>query len=233
MNLFKTAIAIDKPGTARKLKLVKPAVVLFLCSVCVSGNADQLLLANVNEAEKIFWEKVYPGSHYTLYCGEQFNSKTKDLSIERVYPTQWTVNYLGCSSVEQCRNESRRFNRIEADLHNYYPALTMIVRARSDFPYGEVAGEFREFFECDFEQDVRNEVIEARNRALGNIARSLFYMHWEYGLPLRNHSLKKLIRWHNDDPPSNDERRRNDIIEKLQGTRNSFIDEPEKANKLR
>ena len=212
---------------------MKKTIWLFLVATCAPCNADQLLLANANEAEKIFWEKVYPGTHYTLYCGEQFDSGAKEIEIEQVYPVQWTVNYLGCATVEQCRNESRRFNRIEADLHNYYPALSMIVRARSNYPFGEVPGEFREFFECDFEQDVRNKVVEARNPALGNIARSLFYMHWEYGLPIRNHSIEKLIKWHNDDPPSKDEKRRNDIIEKLQGTRNTFIDEPEKADQLR
>ena len=212
---------------------MKKLIFAFLVIASIPSNADQLLLANAKEAEKVFWEKVYPGTHYTLYCGERFDKKTETVDIELVYPINWAVSYLGCDSIEQCRNESRRFNRIEADLHNYYPALTMIIRARSDYPFGEVAGEFREFFECDFELDVRNEVVEARNNALGNIARSLFYMHWEYGLPIRNHSLEKLIRWHEGDPPSKDEKRRNDIIEKLQGTRNTFIDDPDKVNQLR
>jgi len=205
----------------------------FLVTVSICSHADQLRLANAEEATKVFWEKLYPGTFYTLYCGERFDKKTNEVEIEQVYPVQWTVNYLGCESADQCRSESRRFNRIEADLHNYYPALTMIVRARSDYPYGEVAGEFREFYECDFELDVRNEVVEARKEALGNIARSLFYMHWEYGLPIRNHNIEKLIQWHNEDPPSSDEKRRNDVIEKLQGTRNTFIDHPEKVNQLR
>lgn len=212
---------------------MRKTILAILVVISIPGHTDQLRLANVEEATNVFWEKVYPGTHYTLYCGERFEKKTEDIGIEHVYPTQWVVNYLGCDSLEQCRSESRRFNRIEADLHNYYPALLMIIRARSDFPYGEVAGEFREFFECDFELDTRNEVVEARKQALGNIARSLFYMHWEYGLPIRNHDIEKLIEWHNQDPPSSDEKRRNDIIEKLQGTRNTFIDHPEKVKQLR
>jgi len=75
--------------------------------------------------------------------------------------------------------------------------------------------------------------VEARNSALGNIARTLFYMHLEYGLPIDNHSLDKLITWNKQDPPSNDEKRRNDIIHRLQGNRNMFIDRPEKAEQLR
>ena len=220
-------------GEYKIIIMKKTAWALYLLALSFPCSADQLLLANAQEAEQVFWKELYPDTHYTLYCGERFSNKHEDLTIDLVYPVQWIISHLGCESAEQCRNESRRFNRIEADLHNYYPALKMIARARSNYVFGEVPGEFREFFECDFEQDVRNEVVEARNMALGNIARSLFYMHWEYGLPIKNHSLDTLINWHYQDPPSKDEKRRNEIIHKLQGTRNIFIDNPAKAEQLR
>lgn len=211
----------------------KSVLFLFTSILAAPCYADQLLLADARQAAQVFWGKLYAGTHYTLYCGERFDRKTSDLTIELIYPVRWIIDYLGCASVEQCRSESRRFNRMEADLHNYYPALAMIARARSNYPFGEVSGEFREFFECDFEQDVRNEVVEARDNALGNIARALFYMHWEYGLPLDKQNINTLIGWHNQDPPSSDEKRRNAIIEKLQGTRNTFIDNPAKVKQLR
>lgn len=210
----------------------KAGWILFTFIVFTPSNADQFLIANAEEAEKVFWKKIYPDSNFTLYCGERFSGKNDDLTVEHVYPIQWVIDYLGCGTSEQCRNESRRFNRIEADLHNYYPVLKMIKRARANFVYGDIPGEFREFFECDFEQDVRNETVEARTIARGNIARALFYMHWEYGLPINNHNINTLIAWHTEDPPSKDEKRRNDIIEKLQGTRNTFIDNPSKALQL-
>ena len=217
----------NKPNAMRQAACMILTLVVFM-----PCNADQFLLANAAEAEKVFWAKIYPGENFTLYCGERFSGKNDDLTIEHVYPVQWVVEYLGCGTTEQCRNESRRFNRIEADLHNYYPTLKMIKRARSNYAYGDIPGEYREFFECDFEQDVRNEIVEARTIARGNIARALFYRHWEYGLPINNHNINTLIAWHTEDPPSKDEKRRNDIIEKLQGTRNTFIDNPGKALQL-
>lgn len=44
--------------------------------------------------------------------------------------------------------------------------------------------------------------------------------------------LSTLLRWHNEDPPSAEEKRRNDIIEFYQGNRNPFIDRPMFANMI-
>jgi deoxyribonuclease-1 len=65
----------------------------------------------------------------------------------------------------------------------------------------------------------------------GDIARSLFYMHVEYGLPL-NGMTPMLKRWHVADPPNAHERWRNKLIEGLQGVRNRFIDKPQLAASL-
>ena len=193
--------------------------------------ADQFLIENFTTAEKLFWSKVYPGTHYSLYCGERFTSPS-NMVIEQVYPLSYISEFLECGSVQKCRAESARFQRIEADLHNMYPAQSMIHAARDDFKFGLVSGEFREFFECDFEVDLATRLAEPRSVSRGNIARSLFYMHWEYALPLDSKFLGLYLQWHRDDPPSKDEKRRNDIIEQLQGTRNIFIDAPNNVDKL-
>jgi Endonuclease I len=60
----------------------------------------------------------------------------------------------------------------------------------------------------------------------GNFARAIFYMHKEYGLPIDATMLPILIKWNRQDLVNQTERRRNDKIEQLQGTRNPFIDDP-------
>ena len=74
--------------------------------------------------------------------------------------------------------------------------------------------------------------MEPREIARGNLARSILYMHAEYGLPVNSTLGALLQKWNRDDPPSQDERRRNDVIERLEGKRNPFIDHPSQANSL-
>ena len=42
---------------------------------------------------------------------------------------------------------------MEADLHNLYPARADVNRARSNYIFGVIEGESREFDSCDFEYD--------------------------------------------------------------------------------
>ena len=138
---------------------------------------------------------------------------------------------MQCQSRKQCRQEkSTTFSRMEADMHNLYPVWQEVQILRRDNPYGEIEGEDWRFSDCDFEK--RLNIIEPRPIARGNIARAMLYMYKQYGLPLSKQTLRLMIEWHQNDPPSKQERIRNDVIEELQGSRNLFIDQPEKAKSL-
>ena len=193
--------------------------------------ADQLRIAYYQDAEKLFWERLYPEGGWTLYCGDWFGNHN-NIVIEDIYAKEWAMKYLKCESVEQCRAQSPKFSSIESDLHNMYPALKIIAKARADYSFGSIAGEFRDFFECNFEYDTRDRIVEPRAVAQGNIARAIFYMQFEYGLPVEKNLMKRLLEWNKGDPPSQDEVRRNDLIEQLQGTRNPFIDNPSQVENL-
>lgn len=190
--------------------------------------ADQTVIPNYDTArDTYFYDQLYPHGGWTLYCGARFEDRT-GLNVEHVYAASWMKGTAGCAgqSREDCRRNSERFNRMEADLHNLYPSLANINQARSNHLFGIIEGEAREFGECDFERDNTADLAEPRPIARGNVARSIFYMHTEYGAPIDERMATVLRRWHCEDPPSAQERRRNDVIEAIQGTRNPFIDNP-------
>jgi len=194
--------------------------------------ADQFEIANADEAQHLLWQKIYPSGGWTLYCGDHFTNDHRKLQMHAVYAMQWVIDHLDCGSINECRGKSARFNRIEADLHNIYPVLAMTGSARKDYQFGLVDGEFRDFFECDFEVDGGHKTVEPRASAKGNIARAIFYMIEEYQLPLASRELSQLLEWNRQDPVSEDEIRRNRLIETVQGNRNRFIDDPSRASRL-
>ncbi len=96
-----------------------------------------------------------------------------------------------------------------------------------------IKGEKRSFGQCDLEIDKRRRRVEPRPEVRGNIARAMFYIYDTYDLTIFRKQGELLKRWHREDPPDAEEKRRNDVIEKIQGTRNKFIDQPGLAYELK
>jgi deoxyribonuclease-1 len=200
----------------------------------VTATAGQTGIPDYETARGVFWYELYGTGGETLYCGRPFRAgERRGLNVEHVYPMSWVTRELRCGERKQCRERSAEFNRIEADLHNLFPSETLTNDARSSFRFGIVPGEPRRFGACDFEVDERARVAEPRPASRGEIARAMFYMSKTYGLKIFASSGRLLQQWHFEDPPDDQERRRNDRIEQLQGTRNPFVDRPEAAQKLR
>lgn len=213
----------------------KSTLLTVLCfSTCAATAAPgQQEFDNYFQALGVFWGEIYSDGGHTLYCNQAFgNRKGRSINVEHVYPMAWAMRSEGCDNRDQCRRVSARFNRIEADLHNLYPARKDINKIRGSFPFASVRGEAREFGDCDFELDRRRRQVEPRAAARGNIARAMFYMHHTYGLKIFRKQGELLQRWHRQDPPDDEERRRNRRIAALQGNRNPFIDAPETADRL-
>lgn len=88
--------------------------------------------------------------------------------------------------------------------------------------------------------------FEPANHVKGDVARILFYMATRYengdkvdlelidkvnnGSTPYHGKLSTLLKWHEQDPVDEFERNRNNVIYKLQGNRNPFIDHPEWVN---
>lgn len=181
---------------------------------------------NYAEIRPVFWGTVYASGGETLYCGEKFGSRHGgDINIEHIFPMSWVTKSLQCGEREECRNNSDRFNQIEADMHNLYPALADINYARSSMAFAILDGEDHYQPGCDFEIDKRRYLAEPRSAARGEIARAMLYMANTYPeLKLYRRQRELLEQWHRQDPPSDEERRRNRLIMQVQGTGNSLIE---------
>ena len=209
---------------------------LLASSACAEhdGSQGNKRITDYKSARPLMWGTLYAAGGETLYCGRRFGKhKGREINIEHVFPMSWAAWHFKCGKRKECRRSSDEFNLVEADMHNLWPSLADVNEARRSHPFAIIKGERHLYPACDFELDRRRKVVEPRPQVRGEIARSMFYMANEYGLKIRSRLGKTLVRWHRDDPVSDEEKRRNDVIEKIQGNRNPYIDHPKQADKMR
>ncbi|MDD9806061.1 MAG: endonuclease [Gammaproteobacteria bacterium] len=218
--------------TAAALLFAVHAAFLLAFPAAVAAANDGGALRDYMEARGVFWSQLYDGGGETLYCGMTFTRGrgARKLNIEHVFPMSWVTRALKCGRRNECRKRSARFNRIEADLHNLYPARADINQERSSMAFGIVRGEKRRYGQCDFEVNRRKRRAEPRPAARGKIARAMFYMADRYRLTIFPRQRRLLRQWNRAHPPGADEKRRNDVIQRLQGRRNPYIDNPSLAD---
>ena len=136
----------------------------------------------------------------------------------------WVTRALGCGDRDSCRRKSARFNQIESDMHNLYPARRDINKARGSYPFREVRGDRGIEPGCDVEVDHKARVAEPPQASRGNVARAMLYMSDRYGLEIFERQRRMLLEWHADDPVDDEERRRNRAIAGIQGNANPWIE---------
>lgn len=214
-------------------KLLIAATLLLSAAVAYQkgSNKNHYQRSQMNEyrqALKILWTKVYPQKGNTLYCHQKFSTKNrqerkKHVNAEHVFPMAWVAKDLKCGTRKQCQRKSKQFRHIESDLHNIYPALIKVNKARSSYRFGDVAGEKRRFGSCDFEVDKKYRIAEPRPAVRGEVARAMLYIEYQYGLKLHKKTKALMLKWDKEDPPSKEEKRRAKIIRQEQGKENPFI----------
>lgn len=112
---------------------------------------------------------------------------------------------------------------MESDMYNLVPAVGQINGDRSNYSYGMIPGESREYGSCDFE--IQDRKAEPREAIRGDIARIYFYMAWAYpGHGIISNKNRKLFEaWDKADPVDTWEIERCRRIEKIQGNHNPFV----------
>lgn len=219
------------------MNMIRTVTLLIGClSAAISTSSlanGQTQLSDAKEAiDQAFWQNLYGNGGTTLYCAQPFARESGTLTASPIYSSKQLKSSMRCVTDRQCTIMNPRYPYIVADLHNYYPALARVELVRRNAQFADLGDDIPSKFAdigCDLKTSFQ--LVEPRDEAKGNIARAIFYMHVEYGLPIVG-LVPMYKAWHRMDPPDAEEKARNDKIETLQGTRNRFIDDPSLVDQL-
>lgn len=166
---------------------------------------------------------VYTGTEVAVTKG-QLPNFSSEMNIEHTWPQS-----LGAEGVAK------------SDLHHLFPTVPLVNSSRSSLPYGVVTNISKCYDVngkhdlCDFIEDVHSFVgytaenvqsFEPPDEHKGDVARAMFYFAVRYQKSINGTEEKYLRLWHESDPVSSKEQKRNDDIETEQNNRNPFIDCP-------
>lgn len=128
-----------------------------------------------------------------------------------------------------------------SDLHHLFPTFEHPNSERSRLPFGMVSDRDVEY-KTDAGARMGGGYFEPPDVVKGKVARAMLYFFARYydrpilprGVMNRfwNGRIETFLRWNRQFPPTPQEMRRNDVIEKEQGNRNPFIDDPSLADRL-
>jgi len=156
-----------------------------------------------------------------------------------VYTPSECKSFKNLNNTSQLKNGGFKFNvehtwpqskgadvfPAQGDLHHLYPTSKESNSKRANYPFGSV-------FESSWEKQGSLFGIDSQFRTCfepvsthkGNVARAMFYFSIRYKKSLTLKQEELFREWNQLDPVDEQERLRNDRVEKLQGNRNPFID---------
>ncbi|GLQ33283.1 endonuclease [Litoribrevibacter albus] len=173
----------------------------------------------------IFWDEIYSQGGESFFCKQPFEGKTRRIIAGHVYNTQLMIDFYNCGTKSRCRRSNTDYKFAASDLHNIYPVTPRVELNRRNSRYAELPSSKDQFpnLNCSYKSNFQT--VEPADDIKGNIARIIFYMHDAYDLPILD-GVYMLMEWNEKDPVDQAERDRNILVEKIQGNRNRFIDNP-------
>lgn len=208
------------------------------------SKAKKLLYENIYRGHQ---RTLYCGCDFTktrrVYLGScdtqprKNMTRAKRLEAEHVFPAHHFGQHRACWHKKLCTDSKGKvyggrkccnkidpvFKTAHNDLHNLYPANGEINGDRSNYKFGEIPGEKREYGQCDFEIDRPIRRAEPANHLKGNIARTYLYMSDTYKVRLSKQQQQLFNVWNLLDPVDDWERERNRRIMQIQGNGNPYI----------
>lgn len=185
-------------------------------------------ISSANDEDEQFIQQLYANGGKTLYCQESFRPDSR-ISVDDIYDDRRLAKHFGCRSSRLC-SSNKDFVKIQQDRHGRFPVTSKAELDRRRTLFGDLPDNIPADAECGYQQSFQ--VFEPPLHAKGDVARAMLYLHEQYKLPLIG-TLEMYQRWSKEDPVDDEERRRNDEIERFQGNRNPFIDNPSHADSLK
>lgn len=171
-----------------------------------------------------FVKDLYCGIDYTNGVGPGNMPDQNQLNCEHTWPqSKFTKSFP---------NELQK-----SDLHHLYPTDSRANSTRGNFEFAEVT-ENQNLKNCNLSKSGPSVTsgghtyFEPPTSHKGNVARALFYFSIRYKIAIGDAQEEYLKRWNQLDPVDDEEMARNNAIEKLQGNRNPFIDNPQYADAI-
>lgn len=148
-----------------------------------------------NRAKRLEWEHIVPASIIGQgnTCWTQGAPQCRDRSGK---------SFKGRSC---CEIADPNYNMAATDPVNLVPAVGEINGDRSNFSFGIITGEPRNYGVCDMEIDPSQRLAEPPADKRGDIARIWAYMSRSYGIPVSPEEAKTYRDWMIEDPVSQQE----------------------------
>ncbi len=172
-------------------------------------------LAGKPRAQRIEAEHVFPAA--------QFGNFRACWRSPKDFPECAKSDGKTLSGRECCQRVDPVFEAAHNDLMNLVPAVGEVNGQRSDYNWGMVSGEKREFGSCNFEVDSSIRRVEPSETIRGDVARTMLYMADTYGFNLSRQDQQLYTAWSRQDPPDAWEIERTRRIAAIQGKGNRFV----------
>ncbi|MCF8058803.1 MAG: endonuclease [Bacteriovoracaceae bacterium] len=233
---------------------LKEKLFILLSSVHIyKANRDDQIAPHCSGEGKCYEHKSigYRGARKVLFGKIHLKEDSQGYYVKDVYcrkkvtrnMTNVGPNIIPNNNVINCEHTwpQSRFNGSfdkglqKSDLHHLYPTDSKANSVRGNNEFAEVDGD--KLSDCDGSytgvEKWQGPYFEPPNEHKGNVARALFYFSVRYKLKISTIEEEYLRHWHDLDPVDSDELERNELIHKVQGNRNPFIDYPELVGQVK
>lgn len=167
-----------------------------------------------------------------LYCNKEFTTGVGPGSL----PNQ---NQINCEHTWPQSKFTKSFSNEmqKSDLHHLFPTDSRANSTRGNYEFADVVRN-ENLVDCSASQSGAS-VTQGGDRYFepplehkGNVARALFYFSVRYKMDINPSQEAFLRTWNELDPVDSEELERNNEIQRLQGNRNPFIDNPNLVNQI-